>query len=67
MTLSGRSTPSVAQIKQWYHEVSLLLNRLERCGEEFTLTDDGTSKEIRGLTSRVYKNSPDTRGTWSKE
>jgi hypothetical protein len=54
-----RATPE--QIKQWYREVSLLLNRLEGAGEVLTLHQDG----ITGGTGVVLKHgAPPKNWSW---
>lgn len=58
--------PSPAQIKEWYRQVTILLNRLEGAGEEVDLIDDEQyGKRITGQTAQVYKTNRNVPGTWS--
>jgi hypothetical protein len=57
--------PTPAQIKEWYRELTILLNRLEQTGEVFTLVHTGTRVQIVGQTAMIYKSTPNVKGTWS--
>lgn len=55
--------PTPEQIKKWYQEVAVLLNRIEGSGERLRLAGGADGNEIQGQTARIQ--STDEPGTWS--
>lgn len=58
-----RATPE--EIKQWYGEVAVLLNRLEMAGERLQASPDTDLTQIAGQTGIAYKTVRKFEGTWS--
>lgn len=58
-------TPTVAEIKKMYQELTILLNRLEGAGESLDLIDNRDyGKAVQGQTGKVYRHAEAPR-TWS--
>jgi hypothetical protein len=57
--------PTPEEIKKWYRDLTILLNRLEGAGEEFSLFDASDNMSIVGLTGQAYKSNTRVPGTWS--
>lgn len=56
-------SPTVAEIKKMYQELTVLLNRLEGAGEVLDLIDDPQyGKIVQGQTGKTYRY--DTPKTW---
>lgn len=57
--------PTVQELKGWYQDLTVLLNRLEGAGERLDLYDSEHGKVIEGQTGKVSRNA-NAPGTWGR-